>query len=123
MGFLNIFRGRGARQSVQIVGHIADTPQIVIEHEEKYLMFCLAEAGETKFRLRMLPTTPMRRKGDRVAVMCTSDENGLVMVEGLYAAPDAAVNRSRNAEYLVKIQAQSAGGAAGRPRTDSGRPL
>lgn len=113
MGFLNVFRGRGARQSMQIVGHIADTPQIVIEHEEKYLTFYLAEASETKFRLRMLPTTPMRRKGDLVVAMCTSDENGVVMVEALYAAPDAAANRSRNAEYLAKIQAQSTGGGHG----------
>ncbi len=90
MGFLNVFRGRAARQPMQIAGHIADTPQTVLEQGQKYMTFYLAEAGETEFRLKMLPTTPMRRKGDRVVVTFAPDDNGVVMVEALYAAPDAA---------------------------------
>jgi len=71
---------------MQIAGHIADTPQIILEHGEKYMTFHLAEAGETEFRLKMLPTTPMRRRGDRVVVTFAPDDDGAVKVEALYAA-------------------------------------
>ncbi len=98
MGLFNIFRGRASLQPIQLRGHIADTPRIVVENGQRYMVFYLSETDETEFRLRMLPDTSMRRKGERVMVTFTADDDGVVEVEALCAAPDGAAFNATNGQ-------------------------
>jgi hypothetical protein len=74
-----------------VVGCIADTPQIVLENGEKYMVFRLAEVAGTEFRLKMFPMTPERHKGEWVELTHSasknSSKNGTVTVETLHASP------------------------------------
>jgi len=72
------------------VGRIADTPQIVLENGEKYMVFRLAEVTGTEFRLKMFPTTPERHKGEWVELTYSASKNGTVTVETLHASPKRA---------------------------------
>ncbi len=106
MGFMDLFRKGTGRRAMRLIGRIADEPQIVTVEGSKYMIFHIAEAAGTEFRLKMLPTTPRRRKGDRVEVTWTPNGSGPAVVETLYAAPDTAAARRRNQEYLASIEAQ-----------------
>jgi len=86
VGFLDVLRGRPERQPMEIIGHIAQTPKIILDNGQKYIVFSLTEAAETEFRLRVLPTTPIRRKGDRVIVTYDSDNDGVVIAAAMHAA-------------------------------------
>ncbi len=103
MGLFDVFR-RGGRHSHHVVGRISDDPKILGGNGSKYLVFHISEAPDTEFRLRMLPTTPKRRKGDRVELTWTQSEKGVAVVETLYAAPDHESVRRRNEAYLQGIQ-------------------
>ena len=95
MGLFDAFR-RGGRGSHHVVGRISDDPQVVGDNGTRYLVFHISEAPDTEFRLKMLPTTPKRRRGDRVDLTWTPDANGIALVEALYAAPDPDAIRRRN---------------------------
>jgi hypothetical protein len=105
MGLFDAFR-RGGRRSRHVIGRISDEPKIAGDNGERYLVFHLEETPDTEFRLRMLPTTPKRRKGDRVEITWTQGENGTATVEMLSAAPDQEFARRRNEAYLQEIQAR-----------------
>jgi len=102
MGLFRMFR-RGER-SKQMVGRIADDPQIIGHNGAKYMVFRLNEMPEMELRLVMLPTTMKRHKGDRVEITWAPDKDGLAIVEAVSAAPDRDSVRRRNAEYLNSIQ-------------------
>jgi hypothetical protein len=69
------------------------------------MKFHLEEVPGKEFRLRMLPTTPKRRRGDRVELTYAEDGAGIAWVEAMTAAPDAEATRRRNQEYLASIEA------------------
>jgi len=52
VGFLEVLRGRAVRQPMQIIGHMAETPRIILDNGRKYMVFSLTEAAETEFRLK-----------------------------------------------------------------------
>ncbi len=85
VGFLEVLRGRAVRQPMEIIGHMAETPRIILDNGRKYMVFSLTEAAETEFRLKVLPTTPMRRKGDRVVVTYDADNDGVVIADAMHA--------------------------------------
>lgn len=110
MGLKDLFRRGPGRRTMHMVGRIADDPQIITQDGVKYMVFHLAEAAETEFRLKMLPTTPKRRKGERVEITWVSNGSGPAQVEALHAAPDAEALRRRNEEYLHNIESQQTKG-------------
>ncbi|HKX16822.1 MAG TPA: hypothetical protein VJT33_02275 [bacterium] len=109
MGWFDQFRGRAGSRSRQLVARIADDPQMITQNGTTYMVFHLEEAPGKEFRLRMLPTTPKRRHGDRVALTYSEDGGGIAKVEAMTAAPDAEATRRRNAEYLASIEANEHG--------------
>lgn len=109
MGLLDALRGRGGHRSARLVGRIADDPQIVEHGGVKYMVFHLAEVPGTEFRLKVLPTTPKRRRGDRVELSYQPGADGSATVEELTAAPpDAGAGRRRAEEYLDSTKADGA---------------
>lgn len=66
-------------------------------------MFRLVEAQDKGFRLKMFPTTPTRRRGDRVEIVFLPDGGAAVMVDSVFAAPDAEEQRRRRKEYLASL--------------------
>ena len=106
MGLFGVFR-RGGRRSSHLLARIADEPQIVGNNGVRCMVFHVAEAPGIEFRLAMLPTTPKRRKGDRVELTWSTDKDGIAIVETLYSAPDRESVRRRNEEYLNTVQEQS----------------
>jgi hypothetical protein len=96
----------GAR-TVRLVGRIAGEPQVVAHAGGSYMVFRLEESGAKEFRLKILPTTPKRRAGDRVDFTYHDEADGTGWVEMLTAAPDAQAVRRRNQEYLASIQAST----------------
>lgn len=110
MGLMDLFRRRARHSTTHLVGHIADDPQIISCEGSKYMVFHLAEAAGTDFRLKMLPTTPSRRRGDRVEVTWTPNGVGPARVDSLYSAPDAAEIRRRNQRYLSSLESQDGKG-------------
>jgi hypothetical protein len=104
MGLFDMLRAHGPR-SVHLVGRIAEEPQIAPQNGGRYMVFRLEETGPKEFRLKMLPTTPKRRAGDRVDLTYQDGAEGIAWVEALTAAPDAAAVRRRNQEYLASIEA------------------
>jgi hypothetical protein len=109
MGLFDAIRRRGQR-SHHLVGSISDDPTIIGDNGTRYLVFHVAEAPDTEFRLPMLPTTPKRRKGDRVELTWAQRQNGVAIVEALYASSSQESIRRRNEEYLKGIQDQDAKG-------------
>ena len=110
MSVFNLFHRPGL-QSVHLIGHIADDPEIGAPDalRNTVMVFHIAEADGIEFRLKMLPTTPKRRKGDRVELTGTRTDDGTVNVETMYpAAPDPDAIRRRNAQYLHDIKEQDA---------------
>lgn len=109
MGIFDRFH-RATRRSVHFIGHIAEDPQIVGQNDRTHavMVFHVAEMPDTQFRLKMLPTTSKRRKGDRVELTWTPTDDGTAMVETMYSAPDPDAIRRRNDEYLRDISAQDA---------------
>ena len=105
MGLFDMLRARSGHRPVQLVGRIADDPQITTHGGATYMVFHLEEASGTEFRLKMLPTTPKRRRGERVD-LTYRDEGGVAWVDALTAAPDAEATRRRNQEYLASIEAR-----------------
>ena len=105
MGLFDRLRGRSAHRPVHLVGRIADDPQFVSPNGTKHMVFHVAEVPETEFRITMLPTTPKRRKGERVELVYQVREDHIAWVEAMNAAPDAEATRVRNREYLASIQA------------------
>jgi len=106
---MDLLRKRGGGRTAQLVGHILDEPQVITVEDTKYMVFHLGEAAGTEFRLKMLPTTSKRHKGDRVEITWTPNGDGPALVESLYSAPDAARIRRRNEEYLANVQSQETG--------------
>ncbi len=104
------FLHRADRRSVHLIGHIADDPQVVGPDARAHsvMVFHVAEAAGIEFRLTMLPTTPKRRKGDRVELTGTRQDEGTVIVDMLSSAPDLDAIRRRNAQYLHDVLAQDA---------------
>lgn len=98
MGLMDLFRGRPSGRLSHLVGRIADDPQVVVEEGTRYMVFCLVEVPETTFKVKMLPTTPKRRKGDRVELTYRSSSGGIAEVETLYAAPDSGFARRRDGD-------------------------
>lgn len=109
MGLFDALRHRGQR-SHHLVGSISDEPQIIGENGTRYLVFHVAEAPDKEFRLSILPTTPKRRKGDRVELTWSENRDGIAIVEALYASSSQESIRRRNAEYLKGIQEQESKG-------------
>ena len=72
------------------------------------MIFHIAEAAGIEFHFKMLPTTPRRRKGDRVELTWTRADDWTANVETMYSTPDPEVIRRRNAEYLHDILQQDA---------------
>lgn len=109
MGVFDRFHHTGP-QSVHLIGHIADDPQMGAPDAFRItvMIFHLVEAPGTKFRLKMLPTTPRRRKGDRVELTGARADDGTVVVETMYSAHDPDAIRRRNAQYLHDIHEQDA---------------
>ncbi len=108
MGLLDALRGRSGHRSTRLVGRIADDPQIVEHGGVKYMVFHLTEVPGTEFHLKVLPTTPKRRRGDRVELSYQPGTDGSATVEALTAAPDAGAGRRRAEEYLESIKADDA---------------
>ena len=104
MGLLDMLRARSGHRPVQLVARIADDPQIATHGGATYMVFHLEEASGKEFRLKMLPTTPKRRRGERVD-LTYHDEDGIAWVDAMTAAPDAEATRRRNQEYLASIEA------------------
>ena len=98
MSVLDLFHRPGL-QSVHLIGHIADDPEIGAPDalRNTVMVFRIAEAEGIEFRLKMLPTTPKRHKGDRVELNGTRAGDGPVNVETMYPAPDPDAIRRRNA--------------------------
>lgn len=105
MGLFDVLRARSRRRSVRLVGRIAAEPHVVAYAGASHLVFRLEETGAKEFRLKILPTTPKRRAGDRVDLTYQDDAAGIAWVEALTAAPDADAVRRRNQAYLASIQA------------------
>jgi hypothetical protein len=105
MGLFDILRARSGQRSVRLVGRIAGEPQTMVQTGGSYMVFHLEETGAKEFRLRILPTTPKRRVGDRVDLTYHEGADNIAWVEGLTAAPDAEALRRRNQEYLASIEA------------------
>jgi hypothetical protein len=103
-----MLRARSGQRSVRLVGRIAAEPQTMALAGGNYMIFRLEETGAKEFRLRILPTTPKRRGGDRVELTYQEDTDGIAWVEALTAAPDAQAVRRRNQEYLASIEARQA---------------
>lgn len=108
MGLFEKLRARSGHRPVQLVGRIADEPQFATYDGMKYLVFHLEEASGKEFRLKMLPTTPKRRRGERVDLTYHEDTAGIAWVDAMTAAPDADATRRRNQEYLASIEARRA---------------
>jgi len=107
MGLLARLRGRA--QSVRLIGRIVDEPQIITQDGVQYMIFRLDTASEIAFHLKLLATTLKRHRGDHVEIVYTPRASGVVVVEALYAAPDAADIRRRNQQYLTDIEHQEEG--------------
>jgi len=109
MGVFDRFH-RAGPQSVHLIGHIADDPEIGPPDalRNTVMVFHIAEAAGIEFHLKMLPTTPKRRKGDCVELTGTRTDDGTVNVETMYPAPDPDAIRRRNAQYLHDIKEQDA---------------
>ena len=106
MGWLqDMLHTRSGRHSVRVVGRIAAEPQVVASTGGSCMVFRLQETGAKEFRLKILPTTPKRRAGDRVDLTYQDGADGVAWVEGLTGAPDPEAIRRRNQEYLASIQA------------------
>ncbi|GEM_PF-901394 len=105
MNIAHLLPFRNGAKSLHLVGHIADVPQVVdqVASPGKVMVFHLVECPDIEFRLKMLPTTPVRHRGDRVELTYTPRANGIATVEALHSAPDSGETRRRNAEYLRKI--------------------
>jgi hypothetical protein len=110
MGLRDLFRRRARYLTMGLVGHIVDDPQIVSSEGSRYMIFHLAEVAGTDIRLKMLPTTPMRHRADRVEITWTMNGTGPARVDSLYSAPDAAEICRRNQEYLSIIESQDGKG-------------
>jgi hypothetical protein len=111
MGIFDRFH-HAAHRSVHLIGHIADDPQVVGKRNEvkgAVMVFHIAEAAGIEFRLTMLPTTPQRRKGERVELTWTPAADGTAVVETMYSTPDPDAIRRRHDEYLRDIAAQAPG--------------
>ena len=108
MGLFDSLRARAGRRAAQVVGRIADDPQIVAEGSVRYMSFHLEEVPGREFRIKMLPTTPKRRKGDRLDVSYQDGPGGIALIEMMSAAPDTDATRRRNQEYLASIEANRA---------------
>ncbi|HEV2358669.1 MAG TPA: hypothetical protein VGZ23_13840 [bacterium] len=108
MGLFERLRGRSAHRSVHVIGRITDDPQFVSQNGTNQMVFHVTEVPETEFRITMLPTTPKRRKGERVELVYQVREDHIAWVETMNAAPDAEATRVRNQEYLASIQASQA---------------
>lgn len=106
MRLLHVLRRARGTPSIRLVGHIAADPQIVTADGAAYLAFRLVEAPDAEFRLKLFPTTPKRHRGDRVEVTYHSNGGLVIMVESLFAVPDAAVLRRRRREYLADLLSQ-----------------
>jgi hypothetical protein len=109
MGLFETLRARAGRRSMQLVGRIADDPQMIADGGASYMSFHLEEMPGREFRIKMLPTTPRRHRGDRLDLSYQDGPNGIAMIEMMTAAPDAAATRRRNQEYLANVEARSAG--------------
>jgi hypothetical protein len=109
MGLFDLFHHTGPQPN-HLVGHIADDPLVVRQGElrDMLMIFHIAEATGIEFHFKMLPTTPQRRKGDRVELTWTPGDDGTANVETMYSAPDQEAIRRRNAEYLHDILGQDA---------------
>lgn len=93
MGLFGILRGKDKQPSLHIAGHLAGRPQIVVQDGEKYIVFRLTEVEGTEFRLKMLPTTLVRWRGDHVEVIYTSAVNGTATVESVLRARQVMTSR------------------------------
>ncbi len=107
MGLLDRLRGRSVRRSIHLVVRIADEPQIVPRDGVRYMIFHLVEVPGREFRIKMLPTTPKRRRGERIDLTYQQSDDEVAWVETMSSAPDADSNRMRNQEYLASIQARN----------------
>ncbi|HLY22978.1 MAG TPA: hypothetical protein VKT83_10975 [bacterium] len=105
MGLFDMLRARSGHRPVQLIGRIADEPQLATHDGVKYMVFHLEEGSGKEFRLKMLPTTPKRRRGERVDLTYHDDAAGIAWVDAMTAAPDADATRRRNQEYLASIEA------------------
>jgi hypothetical protein len=109
MGVFDGLRARAARRPVQLIGRIADDPQFVSEDGGlRYMSFHLEEVPGREFRIKMLPTTPKRRKGDRLDLSYRDGPDGIAWVDMMTGAPDAEASRRRNQEYLANVEANGA---------------
>ena len=91
---------------IRLAGHLADDPQTVNERGASYLVFRLVETEDMEFRLKLFPTTPKRHRGDRVEIIFQPDGGPAVMVDSMFAAPDAQGLRRRHREYLASVLRQ-----------------
>ena len=105
MGVLDILRARAARRPIHMIARIVDEPQFRSHSGAPYMIFHLEEVPGREFHLKMLPTTPKRRRGERVELSYQEAADGIAWVESLSAAPDAEATRRRNQEYLANIEA------------------
>jgi hypothetical protein len=96
MGLMDLFRGRSGGRLFSLVGRIAEDPEIVLDGGIKYMHFHLVEAPGTTFRLKLLPTTPKRRKGDRVELTYRLTSDGLAEVETLSGAKEGRRRRGHS---------------------------
>lgn len=103
MRLTDLLRRARRRPVVRLVGHLADDPLTVNENNVRYLVFRLVEAQDKEFRLKMFPTTPKHRRGDRVEIVFLPDGGAAVMVDSVFAAPDAEEQRRRRKEYLASL--------------------
>jgi len=121
MGLFDVFR-RGGRRSSHLLGRIAYEPQVVGNNGVKYMVFHVAEAPGTEFRLTMLPTTPTRRKGDRVELTWSTqgrhrDRRGPVLGagSGVGAPTERGVPEQRSGASQGRVLTHGVGWADGRP--------
>jgi len=102
---------RGSRSTppwtVPVPGR-ADPEDCPADRSDHYMSFHLEEVLGREFRIKMLPTTPKRRKGDRLDVSYQDGSGGIALIEMMSAAPDADATRRRNQEYLASIEANRA---------------
>jgi hypothetical protein len=105
MSLFDMLRVRSGRRTFRLVGRIAAEPQIIAHAGGSYMVFRMEETGPKEFRLKILPTTPKRRAGERVDLTYQDGTDGIAWVEALTAAPDAEAVRRRNRDYLASIEA------------------
>lgn len=105
MGLFDMLRARSGNRPAHLIARIADEPQMTLHGGNTYMTFHLEETSGKEFRLKMLPTTPKRRRGERVDLTYHEDAAGIAWVDALTAAPDAEATRRRNQEYLASIEA------------------